>query len=124
MSVPSVEFFVGLEATVWEALVAGDGRADGLLLSVDFLGVYPHGFEGRSEHVAHLADGPVVAEYAISSPHLRVLADDTVLLAYRADHRPIRRGETGAPETMFISSIWRRHGSTWSNVFSQDTPAT
>jgi hypothetical protein len=123
MSVPSVEFFVALESRVWEALAAGDARADGLLLSEDFLGVYPNGFEGRSEHVAHLVDGPIVAEYEISSPHVRALADDTVLLAYRADHRPIRAGEVGPPETMFISSIWCRRGSAWSNVFSQDTPA-
>jgi hypothetical protein len=123
MSVPPVEFFVGLEAQVWEALVRGDGDADGQLLSEDFLGVYPNGFEGRADHVANLADGPIVAEYAIGEPQFRALAHDTVLLAYRADHRPIRDGAVGEVETMYVSSIWRRRGTTWSNVFSQDTPA-
>ena len=117
-----VEHFVGLETGVWEALVAGDAAADRRLLSADFLGVYPQGFEGRIEHAAHLANGPVMAGFAITDARLVELADDTVLLAYRADYRPIAAGVQGVDETMYISSIWCHRGDEWLNVFSQDTP--
>jgi hypothetical protein len=118
-----VEHFVGLETDVWEALVAGDAAADRRLLCADFLGIYPQGFEGRTEHAAHLVDGPVMAGFAITDALLVELAHDTVLLAYRADYRPIVAGVQGVDETMYISSIWCRRGGEWLNVFSQDTPA-
>ena len=124
MSDDRLEFFVRLETEVWEAMFAGDPEADRRLLSDDFLGVYPRGFEGHDAHADHLAHGPVIERYTIADARLRVLADDTVLLAYRADYRPIVDGTPGADEAMYISSIWCRRGTTWLNVFSQDTPTT
>jgi hypothetical protein len=115
--------YVELETRVWEALVSGDADADRRLLSADFLGVYPQGFEGRDEHAVHLANGPIMSAYEISDARLVDLADDTVLLAYRADYRPVVEGVVGREETMYISSIWCSRGGEWSNVFSQDTPA-
>ena len=117
-----LETFVRLETEVWEAMLAGDPEADRRLLSDDFLGVYPRGFEGHDAHAGHLAHGPLVARYTIADARLRVLADDTVLLAYRADYQPVVDGTPGADEAMYISSIWCRRGPTWLNVFSQDTP--
>ncbi len=118
-----LDFFVRLETGVWDALIAGDPEADRDLLSADFLGVYPQGFEGRAEHVGHLVDGPIMASYSIADARLVELAGDTVLLAYRADYRPVAVGEPGEAETMYISSIWCRRGDEWRNIFSQDTPA-
>jgi hypothetical protein len=124
MSDDRLDFFVRLESEVWEAMLAGDAEADRRLLSDDFFGVYPRGFEGHDEHAGHLADGPVATRYTIADARLRVLGDDTVLLAYRADYRPIVDGTPGADAAMYISSIWCRRGTTWLNVFSQDTPTT
>lgn len=118
-----LDLFVRLETLVWEALVAGDPEADRRMLSDDFLGVYPDGFETRAGHVAQLAGGPVMASWSIADARLVELADDTVLLAYRADHRPIVDGVAGADATMYISSIWCDRAGEWTNVFSQDTPA-
>lgn len=122
MSDHPLDFFVRLETEVWETLVAGDPEVGRRLLSSDFLGVYPQGFEGRTEHAAHLADGPVMESYAIGDARVVELAADLVLLAYRADYRPVVDGEPGAPATMYISSIWCRRDDAWVNVFSQDTP--
>ena len=115
-----IEQFVRLETEVWEALARGDGEADGRLLSDDFLGVYTVGFADRDAHVAQLADGPTVTHFALSEPRLMVLADDMVLLAYRAAFE--RPGEDES-ESVLISSIWQEREGRWVNIFSQDTPA-
>ena len=120
MNEHDIEQFLRLETEVWEALAKGDGEADARLLSDDFLGVYTVGFADRAAHIAQLADGPTVSEYSLSEGRLMVLADDMVLLAYRAEFR--RPGEE-APESVLISSIWQEREGRWVNIFSQDTPA-
>lgn len=109
------------ERAVWEALRTGDAAADARLIAEDFLGVYPDGFAGASDHAGQLAQGPTVARYAIADEHLRPLGADHVLYAYRAEYT--RTGATVA-ETMLVSSIWERRGDAWVNVFSQDTTLT
>ncbi|RMA42395.1 nuclear transport factor 2 family protein [Rhodophyticola porphyridii] len=106
------------ERAVWEALKAGDAGADAASLAADFLGVYPSGFADRDAHAGQLADGPTVAAYRIGEEHLMPLGPDHMLYAYRADfQRP-----AGGWEAMLVSSVWRREGAGWINVFSQDTP--
>lgn len=116
------ERLVELETEVWEALVRGDAAADESLLSRDFLGVYPTGFAGRTDHVEQLAGGPTVATYHLSDIRTVPLGDTCALIAYRAVY--VRVGDGAMPESMYVSSVWERRGDTWSNVFSQDTPAT
>jgi len=111
-------FFLDLETRVWQALVAGDAAADRALLAPDFLGVFPSGFSGRDAHVAHLANGPLVAEYRLSEARIVPLGPDRTLLAYRADYT--RAGGTAA-ESMYVSSIWENRDGTWLNIFSQDS---
>ena len=120
MNEHDIEQFLRLETEVWEALAKGDGEADARLLSDDFLGVYTVGFADRAAHVAQLADGSTVSEYSLSKGRLMVLADDMVLLAYRASFR--RPGEEES-ESVLISSIWHEREGRWVNIFSQDTPA-
>jgi len=109
-----------LEQQVWQALVDGDGAADGRMLSDDFLGVYPTGFADRAAHVGQLADGPTVESFAIHDATVMTLTDDLVLLAYRAVYR---RPAATADDEMYISSLWARRAGRWINVFSQDTPS-
>lgn len=109
------------ERRVWEALVAGDAEADAVTLAEEFLGVYPDGFAGKNSHTGQLDGGPTVARYVLSETRLMRLGPDHVLLAYLAAY--LRTGQN-VPEEMYVSSIWRRAGAGWINVFSQDTPAT
>ena len=120
MTEHDIEQFIRLETEVWQALADGDGDADGRLLSDDFLGVYTVGFADREAHVAQLAGGPTVTEFSLAEARLMVLADDMVLLAYRAQFT--RPGDDAAEEVL-ISSIWCERDGTWVNIFSQDTPA-
>ena len=122
MTTTTTARFLALESKVWDALATGDGEADEQLLTEDFLGVYGSGFAGRNAHVAQLRSGPTVLRYELSEARVMSLSDDLVLLAYRADFVPNDAAENRT-ETMYITSIWRREGETWRNVFSQDTPA-
>ena len=119
MTHPRLDELVALETQVWDALVAGDTAADAALLAADFVGVYPTGFAGRDDHVGQLAGGSTVAAYTIEQPRLIPAGDDAVLLAYRAT---FRRAGHGAPESMYVSSLWCRRDGRWLNTFSQDTP--
>lgn len=109
------------ETRVWDALVTGDAAADAAAMSDDFLGVYPVGFAGKADHGRQLDAGPTVARYRLSDARVLPAGPDHALLIYRADY--IRVGRT-EEEAMFVSSLWRRQGAGWVNVFSQDTPAT
>ena len=118
-----LDTFIELETQVWEALRRGDAEADAQLLADDFLGVYPSGFAGRSDHAGQLANGPTVADFELHDPRLMVVADDAVMLAYRADWHRLSRGRRGTQESMYVSSLWSRRSGRWVNVFSQDSPA-
>lgn len=107
------------ETAVWDALVAGDAKADAAALSEDFLGVFPSGFSDKAGHVAQLADGPTVAGYRLSGTRAVAYGTDHALLAYRADYTRPGDGEESA---MYVASLWRREGEGWINVFSMDTP--
>lgn len=107
------------EHGVWRALVTGDAVADRQALSDDFLGVYPTGFAGRSDHVDQLAAGPTVAEYELTDARVVPVGADAALLVYHATFQ--RRGRDDR-EQMYVSSLWCRRGDRWVNTFSQDTP--
>lgn len=116
---PFLAEILSLEEKVWAALVAGDPEADGRMLTEDFLGVYPSGFSDKAGHTGQLGNGPVMAEYKLSSAQLRVISDDAVLLSYRADYLPAGKD---AWDALFISSLWEKTAQGWLNSFSQDTP--
>jgi hypothetical protein len=110
-------FFLALERRVWEALKRGDMAADLALLSDDFLGVYSTGFQDRAKHAARLKRGPVFRSYAISKSRLIRLGPGLALLAYAASAKDMK----GRGRSFHITSIWRRSGRRWLNIFSQDT---
>jgi hypothetical protein len=116
-----IDELIGLERTVWQALVDGDPAADESMLAEDFLGVYPSGFADRDEHAAQLNDGPTVAAYELHRARMVAVGEDALLLVYQADYR--RPGAAGnESESMYVSSLWCRREGRWMNVFSQDTP--
>lgn len=108
-----------MEEKVWQALVDGDAGADAALLAPDFVGVYPDGIAGRDAHAGQLSDGPTVERYALGMARVLPVGGDHAMLIYRARYR---RVGAVADEVMYVSSLWQRHGGTWRNIFSQDTP--
>jgi hypothetical protein len=120
MDMNELNFFLELETKVWEALVSGDIKADESLLADDFLGIYSSGMAGKEEHATQLERGPTVADYSLSDAKIMILAEDTVLLSYLAHWT---RTATNKQEAMYITSIWKKTGKVWLNIFSQDTKA-
>lgn len=118
---PQLDEILSLETKVWEAMALGDRDSDEQVLCDSFLGVYPSGFAGKSDHCAQLQDGPVVAEYRLSAARLRCIGDAAALLSYRASFRS--SGAAGW-KIMLISSLWEKEDGKWRNTFSQDTPET
>jgi len=118
-NMPGLEGFLALETEVWQALVTGDPAADTALLTADFLGIYPSGFAGRTDHAGQLSNGPVMRSYDLDHARLRVIGADHALLSYRATYSRVG----GTSEVMYITSLWQRIDGHWRNSFSQDTPA-
>ena len=108
------------ETGVWDALVHGNKQADSDALHDTFLGIYPDGFSGKTDHVQQLEHGPTVKSYELSNLRALQLGADHTVLSYRADFTRMHQTEI---ETMYVSSIWRRLGNGWINILSQDTPA-
>ena len=108
------------ETRIWEALVSGDAQTDAYLLHPDFLGIYPDGFAGKSDHVGQLDDGPSVARFEIDRARAIRLGSQHASLSYRAT---FARPDSEDEERMYITSIWQRAGEGWVNLLSQDTPA-
>lgn len=115
-----IDEIIPYECRVWGALVTGDKAADEALLHRAFIGVYSDGFADRTAHSGQLDHGPALKGYALEDVRTERLGHDHALICYRATFQRITRD---APETMYVSSIWRRQGKGWVNVFSQDTPA-
>ena len=115
-----MEILQRCETSIWDALVDGDKDVDDALLHPDFLGVYPDGFAGKTDHVSQLSDGATVERYTLSCFRLLTLGTHHAVLSYRAD---FLRKERRDFEVMYVSSIWQRVVDGWVNVFSQDTPA-
>lgn len=114
-----LEELLAQEHRVWRALVAGDAAADAALLAEGFVGLYPDGFAGREDHAGQLATGPTVRTYELDEARAIPLAPGLAILAYRAAYT---RPAGGPAERMWVSSVWRREGAGWINLFSQDTP--
>ncbi len=115
-----IGLFLELEKTVWQALVTGDASVDARMLEDGFLGVYDTGFSDKDGHVGQLDAGPTVAHYSLSDARLLELGEGVRLLAYKAEFMRVGRDQ---PETMYVSSVWRKTAQGWRNIFSQDTAA-
>lgn len=118
----SIEEFIEYEKEVWEAFCTGDELRDKTALTEDFLGVYETGYSDREAHCAQLRNGPIASSYELSEERLMPLSEDIVLLTYLATWKRQLPEGAGPEEKMYISSIWKRNGDDWKNIFSQDTP--
>tara|TARA_R110002073_G_scaffold140173_1_gene290570 strand:+ start:67 stop:456 length:390 start_codon:yes stop_codon:yes gene_type:complete len=120
MTEPLHDTVLACESGVWEALVSGDIAADSAALAEDFLGIYPDGFSGKSDHIAQLTAGPSVQRYLLSDVRVLPLGAGHAAIVYCADF--VGLGKTEASR-MYVTSIWRHEAAGWINILSQDTPA-
>ena len=116
-----LNFFVGLEMQVWEALKKGDVNADAKLLSDDFLGVYEDGISSKEDHLEQLRNGPIISCYEIGSSQLVQLGPEIVSLTYSATTTFLKTEAQDTQILLYITSIWARRLNKWVNIFSQDT---
>ena len=116
-----LNFFLGLEIQVWEALKNGDESADSNLLSDDFLGVYEAGLSSKEDHLELLRNGPIISCYAIGSSQLIQLGPEIASLTYSATATFLKNDEQDTEVLLYITSIWARRSNKWVNIFSQDT---
>lgn len=116
-----LNFFIGLERQVWEALKNGDINANTNLLSDDFLGVYEDGLSTKEDHLAQLHNGPVVSCYKMGSARLLQLSSEIVSLTYSATVVFVKNGAQDIENLFYITSIWAYRFNKWVNIFSQDT---
>ena len=116
-----LNFFLGLEIQVWEALKNGDANADSNLLSDDFLGVYETGLGSKEDHLELLRNGPIISCYEIGSSQLIQLGPEIASLTYSATATFLRNEGKDTQVLLYITSIWARRLNKWVNIFSQDT---
>ena len=116
-----LNFFLGLEIQVWEALKNGDKNANSKLLSDDFLGVYETGLGSKEDHLELLRNGPIISCYEIGSSQLIQLGPEIASLTYSATATFLRNEGKDTQVLLYITSIWARRLNKWVNIFSQDT---
>jgi hypothetical protein len=116
-----LNFFLGLEIQVWEALKNGDKNANSKLLSDDFLGVYETGSGSKEDHLELLRNGPIISCYEIGSSQLIQLGPEIASLTYSATATFLRNEGEDTQVLLYITSIWARRLNKWVNIFSQDT---
>ena len=116
-----LNFFVGMERQVWEALKNGDVNADANLLSDDFLGVYEAGISSKEDHLEQLRNGPIISSYEIGSAQLIQLGPEIISLTYSATAIFLKHKAKDTQNLFFITSIWARRLNKWVNILSQDT---
>jgi len=116
-----LNFFLGLEMQVWEALKTGDKNTNSNLLSDDFLGVYETGLSSKSDHLELLRSGPIILCYKIGSSQLIQLGPQIASLTYSATATFIKNEEQDTRVLLYITSIWACRLNKWVNIFSQDT---
>ena len=116
-----LNFFLGLEMQVWEALKNGDKNANSKLLSDDFLGVYETGLSSKEDHLELLRNGPIISCYEIGSSQLIQLGPEIASLTYSATATFLRNEGEDTQVLLYITSIWARRLNKWVNIFSQDT---
>jgi hypothetical protein len=121
MTVPSREELLDLERAGWRALSSRDGEAAsfyGRILDEHCLMLLPGGIviESRDEAVSSM-QGQSWESFELDQARILELADDVVVLAYRASAR------RGASEyRAWVNSTYVRRGREWRLALHQQTP--
>jgi len=115
---------VGLEKQSWVAWKGHDAGFFAGFLSDDHVEVGPRGILGKADIVAGVGSPACKVEsYAVDNFKFTRVAEDTALLAYRAEQKTTCGGFS-VPSPAWVSSLYVKRGARWVNVLFQQTPIT
>jgi hypothetical protein len=115
---------VELEKQSWVAWKGHDAAFFAGFLSDDHVEVGPRGVLGKTQVVAAVGSPACKVEsYAVDNFKFTRVAEDTALLAYRAEQKTTCGG-FAVPSPAWVSSLYVRRGERWVNVLYQQTPIT
>ncbi len=115
---------VALEKQSWVAWQGHDAGFFAGFLSDDHVEVGPRGILGKADIVAGVGSSACKVEsYAVDSFKFTRVAEDTALLAYRAEQKTTCGG-FAVPSPAWVSSLYVKRGARWVNVLYQQTPIT
>jgi hypothetical protein len=115
---------VDLEKQSWVAWKGHDAAFFSSFLSDDHVEVGPRGILGKADIVAGVGSPACKVEsYAVDHFAFTRVAEDTALLAYRAEQKTTCGG-FAVPSPAWVSSLYVKRGARWVNVLYQQTPIT
>ena len=111
-----------LEADSWVAWKNHDGAFFEQFLSDDHVEIHGYGVAGKAAVIAGVrSPACVVRSYALGPLTLTRVAEDAILVTYRAE-QDTRCGQQQVPSPVWASSLYARRMGRWVNVLYQHTP--
>jgi phosphinothricin acetyltransferase len=115
-------FVVGLEETLWTAVVHKDGDALARLLAYDYIEITLEGKRvARSDIVTFSPQIDEISGYAVDAPQVVPLGEDGAILSYHLTLDGRCRGELIQPPDRWATSVWTRTRGTWLCRYFQQT---
>jgi len=113
---------VAMEKQSWVAWQQHDASYFSSLLSDDHIDVGPTGFADKAAVVnAVRGGGCTVQSYSVEDFRVRRVADDAMMVMYRASQNTTCNG-AAVPSPASVTSVYARRNGRWQNVLFQQTP--
>jgi hypothetical protein len=118
------ESLINLERQSWEAWKTRNAEFFKDFLSDDHVEVGFYGLANKDQVLATVATPACKVEsYSIDQFNVTMLDANTALLTYHAAQETTCNGKT-VPSPVWVSSLYKKRGDRWLNVFYQQTQTT
>ncbi len=118
----SPDFVIGLEQSLWNAVVRKDGDRLARLLATDYVEITLEGKRVEpSDVVSSSPQIDDIAGYVIDSPKIISLDDNNAILTYHLTLDGHCRGEPILPRERWATSVWSRIDGQWLCRFFQQS---
>ena len=109
------------EHKAWDAYKAKDASAFKPIWDVGYTGIEPSGILTLEQTLTAMKDYDI-KDYTLSDFRMNVVDGDVVLLTYRATINGTYKGAPMPATPIIATTLYKKHGSTWTGVFHQETP--